>query len=63
MIYSGDTESYQNALDRIKVWKLRSPHMSVGVEGTLALLGALLEEKKGLTNDQLGPILSMSLLR
>ncbi|XP_045462879.1 protein LAS1 [Harmonia axyridis] len=63
LIYSGDIESQKLALDRMEIWKLRTPLVSVGIDGTIVLLGALLAEKDNLQDKQLVQIYSISLLR
>ncbi|XP_044760407.1 uncharacterized protein LOC123317861 [Coccinella septempunctata] len=63
LIYSGDLESQQLAVDRMKIWKLRTSLIPVGIDGTLELLEALLAEKNNLNDDELVRIYSLSLLR
>ncbi|KAK9885938.1 hypothetical protein WA026_013815 [Henosepilachna vigintioctopunctata] len=63
LIYGDSIESQKFALDRLKIWKLRTPLMSVGVEGTYILLEALLESEKNLTTYEIAQIYSTALLR
>lgn len=62
-IYSNEIESQLEALANLKIWKLRTPILPAGIEGSIIILEALLSPKENLNDTQIAQIYSISLLR
>ncbi|CAG9770284.1 unnamed protein product [Ceutorhynchus assimilis] len=62
-IYCKNEERQLKALEWLKIWKLRTPILSAGVEGTLILLEALLLDTNIIPVEQLANIYSIALMR
>lgn len=63
ILYNKNESKYFKALEILKIWKLRTPLLSAGIEGTLIILDAMLQNKESLSEDQIVQIYSVSLLR
>ncbi|XP_066260050.1 uncharacterized protein [Euwallacea similis] len=62
-IYSEDVDKQQKALELLKLWKIRTPILSTGVEGTLIILEALLHDTDLLSSEQLANHYAIALMR
>lgn len=54
---------YSKVLEILKIWKIRATLLSAGVEGTLLILEALMQNKDSLSDEQIIQVYSVSLLR
>ncbi|RZB40956.1 uncharacterized protein BDFB_006249, partial [Asbolus verrucosus] len=63
LIYTEYTQDWPKALEVLKIWKLRTPLLSAGVEGTLILLEALLVDTHRRSSYEITHIFSTSLVR
>ncbi|XP_044270409.1 uncharacterized protein LOC123015043 [Tribolium madens] len=63
LIYSESGQDWPKALAILKIWKLRTPLLSAGVEGTLIVLEALLVNRNLLSSYESSHIFSTSLVR
>ncbi|XP_060532961.1 uncharacterized protein LOC132705978 [Cylas formicarius] len=61
--YSDHKEQQVKALDLLKVWKLRTPVLPAGVEGTLVILEAILTNDSLLTVEQLCHLYAIGIMR
>lgn len=63
ILHNQNEKEYLKALQILKVWKIRTPLLSAGVEGTLIILEALTQNKEVLSDEQIVQTYSISLLR
>lgn len=61
--YSKDRYKQSKALSVLKQWKLRTPILSTGVEGTMILLEALLLNTENVSQEQLAHLYAIALMR
>lgn len=61
--YSKDRDKQSKALSILKQWKLRTPILSTGVEGTMILLEALLLNTENLSQEHVAHLYAIALMR
>ncbi|CAH0546838.1 unnamed protein product [Brassicogethes aeneus] len=63
LVNSNKKENLVEALQLLHIWKIRTPLLSAGIEGTLILLDALGTDLEQLTEEQIKQIYALSLMR
>lgn len=63
LVNSNENEDHVQALKCLHLWKIRTPLLFAGIEGTIIILEALTSEKDTLQEDQIKQIYALSLMR
>ncbi|XP_019871639.1 uncharacterized protein LOC109600021 [Aethina tumida] len=63
LVNSNENEDHVEALKCLHLWKIRTPLLFAGIEGTIIILEALTSEKDTLQEDQIKQIYALSLMR
>ncbi|XP_074042805.1 uncharacterized protein [Leptinotarsa decemlineata] len=63
MLLTKTRDNYEKAVRIMKIWKIRTPLLSAGIEGTIIILEALLCDELNLSKTQLINTYTVSLLR